>query len=145
MRLQVFTAGVPQQRKLARRPVRQRHRPGHLGDQLLHRLAHPEGGVGPERRPQPRVVAAARQEQPGDTLLDQLASTHRGVSGEAAGDGDDRRHQALDEFAAGIAVAGFGGDGQLSFAFGAESGSHCVPRVGSDRAWKNIERSHFNR
>ena len=64
--------GVADARELAQRAVGEDHRPGQLGDELLHRLAHPPGGVGPERRAERWVVALERAEEADDAVLHQL-------------------------------------------------------------------------
>jgi ATP/maltotriose-dependent transcriptional regulator MalT len=48
------------------------HRPGRLGDELLHGLAHPPRGVPPEGHAAARVVALHRAQHADDALLEEL-------------------------------------------------------------------------
>jgi hypothetical protein len=56
----------------AQGPVRERHRPAELGDELLHGLTHPPARVGPERRAAGGIEALERPEQADHPLLEQL-------------------------------------------------------------------------
>ena len=67
-------------REVPQRAVGEHHRPGQLGDQLLHRLAHPPRRVPPERHAERRVVALQRAQQPDHALLHQLHAGDRRAS-----------------------------------------------------------------
>ena len=94
--LQVLARARSDLREPADRAVRERHRPRQLGHELLHRLAHPEGRVRPERRAELRVVAARGEQQPGHTVLDQLLALDPAPV-ETGARARDRRQERLDE------------------------------------------------
>src|SRR5947209_14122014 len=58
--------------KLAESTVREHDRSAELRHELLHRLAHPPGGVSPERDTKLGVVTLERAKQPDHSFLHQL-------------------------------------------------------------------------
>ena len=102
--------------ELTQRPVRQHERPSELGHELLHRLAHPEHRVAPERHAASGLIALERAEQPNDTLLNQLHPVYlRRVAVDPCR-GCDQRNEGLDEPRPGGRVAAPGGSNELPLA-----------------------------
>jgi hypothetical protein len=92
--------------QLTQRSVGEHHGSRHLRHELLHRLADPPGGVGPERGAASGVVAIEGPRQPDDAFLHQLAAIDRPGAAIDARHAGDQRHEGLDQLAAspGIAV-----------------------------------------
>jgi hypothetical protein len=74
---QRLAVGVLELGEVTQRAVGEHHRPGELGDELLHRLAHPPRGVAPERDAALGLEALERAQQPDDALLQQLGALDR--------------------------------------------------------------------
>src|SRR6185312_16241560 len=86
-----------------------------LGDQLLHRLTHPPGGVAPERHPDLRVIALKGAQQPDHALLHQLKPRNRLRPTVDAGDTRDERQERLNKLLPGAAVTGLSGNDEPTF------------------------------
>jgi hypothetical protein len=115
VRLDVRPASFANACERALRPVREHGRPRQLRDELLHRLADPPGGVGPERRFDRRVEAPDRPQQSDDTLLQELGALNPGSSAVASRDSRDRGQERLDEHLARRLVAAGCGHYELPF------------------------------
>jgi len=108
---QAVAVRVADARELAQRAVGQHHRVGEVGDELLHRLAHPPRRVRPERRAAPGVEALERAQEADDALLQQLHPLDAGRVAVHARQRRDHRQEGLDELGARARVARLrGGD-----------------------------------
>ena len=89
--------GVLEPREVAQGAVGQDGGPRQLGDELLHRLAHPPRRVRPERDAPVRVVALEGAQQADDALLQQLhpVDLRRGPVG--ARGLRDQRQEGIDQ------------------------------------------------
>ena len=77
VRLHQVEARVLDPCKLAQRAIGHDDRPRTLGHQLLHGLAHPPGGISPERNLELRIEAFERPEHADDAVLNQLTPVDR--------------------------------------------------------------------
>jgi hypothetical protein len=84
-------------REMAQRAIGEHGRPGELGHQLLHRLAHPPRRVAPERHAAVGIEALEGAQQPDHALLQQLDPLDRESRAVGARDRRDERQEALDD------------------------------------------------
>ena len=82
-----------------------------MSDELLHRLANPPRGVGPEWGLEARVKTLSGPQEPNDALLQQLRAVHERRVAIGSGDARDQGHEALNELVArGLVTARGGAD-----------------------------------
>ena len=112
--LQVLALGVLDPRELAQRAVGHHDRPAQLGDELLHRLAHPPRCVHPKRRAHLRIETLERPQQPNDAFLHELGAVDLRTAAIDPRDAADQRHEGLHELLALGGPALLGGQHELS-------------------------------
>ena len=104
-----------QPRKLAKGAIGEDDRVGDLGDELLHRLAHPPRGVRPEGRAAAGVEARKGAQQAEHAGLDELLGGDRRRAAVAARHGADGRHERGNELIVGAPVTGHGAPNEDGF------------------------------
>lgn len=106
--LRQLAVGVLEPGEVAERTVRQHHGSGQLRDEPLHRLAHPPGGVPPERHAAVGLIAVQRAQKAERPLLKQVEAIDRARGTVVARHRRDQRHERLDQLATGVAIARLG-------------------------------------
>src|ERR671931_521874 len=134
----MLAARAPQTGEVTDCAIRERDRSCQLRDELLHRLAHPEGRVGPEGRLHACVVAPCCEEQAGHALLEQFPVLER-VALETDRHTGDCRQEGLYQPSAGIRVAAFRRDHQLPLL---ARGQSCLSHASSPG--REVRLSHFH-